>query len=100
MTDISYLNLNPPYRILLGPGLSNVHYRVQVTQTHQEAEFTVFGVEPMLKLGTWSVEITEELKPQKGDIVVQNFSHDPFYETRLDQVLQKLVPNPTCCCAR
>jgi len=71
---------------------------IQGVRTHQEAEFTVFGVEPMLKLGTWSVEITEELKPQKGDIVVQKFSHDPFYETRLDQVLQKLVPNPTCCC--
>ncbi len=29
MSDISYLDIKPPYRILLGPGPSNVHPRVQ-----------------------------------------------------------------------
>ena len=29
MSDISYMNLQPPYRILLGPGPSNIHPRVQ-----------------------------------------------------------------------
>jgi len=30
MADISYQELNPPYRILLGPGPSNIHPRVQM----------------------------------------------------------------------
>ncbi len=72
---------------------------IQGVRTHQEPEFTVFGVEPVLKLGTWPVEIVEELQPQKGDIVVQKFSHDPFYKPDLDLVLRRLVPNPTWCCA-
>jgi len=29
MSDISYQDLNPPYRVLLGPGPSNIHPRVQ-----------------------------------------------------------------------
>jgi alanine-glyoxylate transaminase/serine-glyoxylate transaminase/serine-pyruvate transaminase len=30
MSDIPYQSLNPPYRILLGPGPSNIHPRVQI----------------------------------------------------------------------
>ena len=30
MSDISYQQLNPPNRILMGPGPSNVHPRVQM----------------------------------------------------------------------
>ena len=72
---------------------------IQSVRTHQEPEYTVFGVEPHLKLGTWAVEIVEEIKPQKGDIIVQKFSHDPFYRPDLDRVLQNLVPDPMMCCA-
>ncbi|MBA7711608.1 Peroxyureidoacrylate/ureidoacrylate amidohydrolase RutB [subsurface metagenome] len=80
-----------------GAGIPIIY--IQSVRTHREPEFTVFGVEPVLKLGTWAVEIVEELKPQKGDIVVQEFSHDPFYKPNLDQVLQELVPDPMWCCA-
>ncbi len=68
---------------------------IQSVRTLQEPEFTVFGVRTMLEVGTWAVEIVEELKPQEGDIIVQKFSHDPFYRMDLDQILQKLVPDPT-----
>lgn len=80
-----------------GAGIPIIY--IQSVRTLQEPEFTVFGVEPVLKLGTWPAEIVEELEPQKGDIVVQKFSHDPFYKPNLDQVLQRLVPDPTWCCA-
>ncbi len=72
---------------------------IQGVRTLQEPEFTVFGVEPHIKLGTRAVEIIEELKPHQGDIVVQKFCHDPFYKPDLDQALQKLVRDPTWCCA-
>ena len=72
---------------------------IQGVRTLQEPEFTVFGVAPHIKLGTRSVDIIEEIKPQKGDIVIQKFSHDPFYKPDLDRVLKKLVHDPTSCCA-
>ncbi len=80
-----------------GAGIPVIY--IQSVRTLQEPEFTVFGTEPVLKLGTWAAEIVEELEPQKGDIVVQKFSHDAFYKPNLDQVLQRLVHDPTWCCA-
>ncbi len=68
---------------------------IQSVRTLKEAEFTVFGREPHLELGTWATEIVDELKPHEGDTVVQKFSHDPFFRKDLDEVLQKLVPEPT-----
>lgn len=68
---------------------------IQSVRTLKEPEFTVFGREPHLELGTWAAEIVDELKPHEGDIVVQKFSHDPFFRKDLDEVLQKLVPEPT-----
>lgn len=72
---------------------------IQSVRTQKEAEFTVFGRDSRLVIGTWDVEIIDELKPQEGDIVIQKFSHDPFYKTNLDQALERLVPDPTQCYA-
>ncbi len=68
---------------------------IQSVRTLEEPEFTVFGRPPHLKLGSSATEIVEELKPQEKDIVIQKFSHDPFYRKDLDEALQKLVPDPT-----
>lgn len=72
---------------------------VQSVRTHEEPEFTVFGIEPILKIGTWASEIVDELKPQVGDIVIQKYSHDPFFRPDLDNKLKEIVPEPTHCCA-
>jgi len=68
---------------------------IQSVRTLKEPEFTVFGRQPHLEIGTWASEIVDELKPYEEDIVVQKFSHDPFYRKDLDEVLEKLVPDPT-----
>jgi nicotinamidase-related amidase len=68
---------------------------IQSVRTLKEAQSTVFGRLPHLEIGTKASEIIDELKPHKGDIVVQKFSHDPFYRTELDEVLRKLIPDPT-----
>ncbi len=70
---------------------------VQSVRTFKEAEFTVFGREPHLELGSWGAEIVQELKPQNGDTIVQKFSHDPFFKPELDQALQRLGLDPTRC---
>jgi len=72
---------------------------IQSVRTLKEPEFTVFGRQPHLEIGTWATEIVDELKPREGDTVVQKFSHDPFYRKDLDEVLEKLVPDPTKCYA-
>ncbi|MFC2056998.1 cysteine hydrolase family protein [Chloroflexota bacterium] len=72
---------------------------LQSVRTLKEPEFIVFGREPRLGIGTWDVEIIDELRPHQGDTVIQKFSHDSFYETDLDKVLQKLVPDSTKCYA-
>ncbi len=68
---------------------------IQSVRTLQEPEFTIFGSEPILERGSWATDIVEELKPHKGDIIVQKSCHDPFYNTDLERVLQTLVPDPT-----
>ena len=68
---------------------------IQSVRTLQEPEFTVFGRDPHLQLGSWGAQIIEELKPREKDIIVPKFSHDPFYRIDLDQVLKRLVPEPT-----
>ncbi|MBI4284478.1 MAG: cysteine hydrolase [Chloroflexi bacterium] len=68
---------------------------IQSVRTTEEPYFTVFKQEPVLKIGTWASAIVDELKPQREDIVVQKFSHDPFYRPDLDNVLKRLVPDPT-----
>lgn len=51
---------------------------VQSVRTFREAEFTVFGREPHLGLGSWDAEIVKELKPQDRDTIIQKFFYDPF----------------------
>jgi ureidoacrylate peracid hydrolase len=72
---------------------------IQSVRTLEEPEIGVFNVRPILKLGTWNSEIIDEIKPESGDTIVQKFSHDPFFKPDLDNVLKKLVPDPTHCYA-
>jgi ureidoacrylate peracid hydrolase len=72
---------------------------IQSVRTLTEPQFTVFKSRPSLEIGTWASEIVADLTPQGEDIVVQKRSHDPFYRTELDAVLERLVPDPTSCCA-
>ncbi len=68
---------------------------IHSVRTLKEAEFTVFGRDKHLELGSWGAEIIDEIKPRKGDTVIDKFSHDCFLRKDLDQALKKLVPDPT-----
>jgi len=72
---------------------------IQSVRTLKEPQFTVFKSRPSLEIDTWASDIVTELTPQGDDIVVQKHSHDPFYGTELDNVLDRLVPDPTTCYA-
>jgi nicotinamidase-related amidase len=62
--------------------------RVAFTQDwHQEddPEFRIWPVHAVA--GTWGAEIVEELRPLKGELVVQKVRYDAFYGTPLDHYL-------------
>src|ERR1043166_6985114 len=63
---------------------------VQSVRTKDHPEFTVFGRPYGLLLGTPAVEFVDELKPLPGEIVVQKTSHDCFYKTTMEAVLERL----------
>jgi ureidoacrylate peracid hydrolase len=70
---------------------------IHSVRTLKEAQFTVFGRDKLLELGSWGAAIIDEIEPQRGDIVIDKFTHDCFFKTALDQTLERLVPDPTSC---
>ena len=63
---------------------------VQSVRTKDHPEFTVFGRPYGLLLGSAGAEFVEELKPLPGEIVVQKTSHDCFFKTSMETVLEQL----------
>jgi nicotinamidase-related amidase len=67
---------------------------VQSVRTPDHPEFTIFGRPHSLILGTPAVEFVEELKPLPGEPVVQKTSHDCFYKTTMESVLEQFDLRP------
>ena len=63
---------------------------VQSVRTKDHPEFTVFGRPYSLILGSHGADFIDELKPLPGETVVQKTSHDCFYKTQMESVLEKL----------
>lgn len=63
---------------------------VQSIRYPDSPEFTVFGHKPHLLHSTWGSEYIEELAPVQGEVVVEKNSHDPFYNTRMEQALANM----------
>ncbi len=63
---------------------------VQSVRTKDHPEFTVFGRPYGLILGSHGADFVPELKPLPGETVVQKTSHDCFYKTQMEAVLEKL----------
>ena len=53
-----------------------------------DPEFRIWPVHAVAE--TWGAEIVEELKPQKGELVIQKVRYDAFYGTPLDHYLHLL----------
>ena len=56
----------------------------------KDPEFKKMGWPAHAVKGTQGAEIVKELKPQKGDYIVQKSTYSGFYKTRLDGLLRKL----------
>ena len=60
----------------------------------ESPEFSRFGQSPILLKGTWNAQIIEELTPVAGEPVIEKQSHDCFYRTEMDPLLEKLSIRP------
>lgn len=61
---------------------------------HKEGSLALYREHPeledkLLLPGTWGTEIVKELKPEKGDIVVEKPRYSGFFDTNLDTVLKR-----------
>jgi ureidoacrylate peracid hydrolase len=67
---------------------------VQSIRSKSHPEFTVFGRKYGLLEGSAGVEFVDKLKPLPGEVVVQKTSHDCFYKTSMESVLEEFDLRP------
>ena len=57
-------------------------------------EFTLFNNVIRKMEGTWAAEFVEALRPEAGEPVIVKYTHDCFYRTEMEQVLDSLGMHP------
>jgi nicotinamidase-related amidase len=65
---------------------------IYICDTHapDDKEFSKFGWPPHAVRGTKGAAVVEELKPQKGDVIIEKTAYSGFYKTDLDETLKRL----------
>ncbi len=86
----------PPLKLLLqrarSAGVQVVF--IQSVRSRNDPQFTVFGREFFLLENSWGSQIIDELKPRASEPVVTKRTHDCFYKTDLDNLLEKMNIKP------
>lgn len=67
---------------------------VQSVRTPDTPDHSVFGRPHHLIEGTWGSEYVEELTPEPGATIVKKYAHDCFYNTTMDETLERLGIRP------
>ena len=75
-----------------GVGGKIIH--VQSVRSKNHPEFTVFGRKYGLLEGSAGVEFVDALKPLPGERIVQKTSHDCFYKTSMESILEEFDLRP------
>jgi nicotinamidase-related amidase len=63
---------------------------VQSMRDANSPEFVRFGHFPFILKNTWGSTFIEEVSPKEGEPVVEKNTHDCFYKTEMDNLLEKL----------
>jgi nicotinamidase-related amidase len=66
----------------------------QSVRKPEALEFTLFHNVVRKIEGTWGAEFVEELKPERDEPVVVKYTHDCFYRTEMESVLDRLEMRP------
>jgi nicotinamidase-related amidase len=61
----------------------------QSVRKRDALEFTLFKNVVRKVEGTWGAEFIDELKPEPGEPVVVKYTHDCFYRTEMESVLER-----------
>lgn len=75
-------------------GVDGKIIHVQSVRSKNHPEFTVFGRNYGLLEGSAGVEFVDALKPLPGERVVQKTSHDCFYKTSMESILEEFDLRP------
>jgi nicotinamidase-related amidase len=67
---------------------------VQSVRFPNSPEFIRFGKVPILLKGAWGAQFVEELTPEEGEPVIEKHTHDCFYKTEMDSLLERLAIRP------
>ena len=66
----------------------------QSVRYENSPEFVRFGHFPFILKNTWGSAYIDELTPKEGEPVVEKNTHDCFYKTEMDNLLEKLKVLP------
>ena len=75
-------------------GVDGKIIHVQSVRSKNHPEFTVFGRKYGLLEGSAGVEFVDALKPLPGENIVQKTSHDCFYKTSMESILEQFDLRP------
>lgn len=75
-------------------GVNGKIIHVQSVRSKNHPEFTVFGRKYGLLEGSAGVEFVDALKPLPGERIVQKTSHDCFYKTSMESILEEFDLRP------
>lgn len=63
---------------------------VQSVRYESSPQFARFGQPPFILKNTWGSAFIEEAAPKDGEAVIEKNTHDCFYQTEMDNILQQL----------
>jgi len=63
---------------------------VQSVRYEDSPEFVRFGHFPFILKNTWGSTYIEEVAPKEGEPIIEKNTHDCFYKTEMDNLLQQL----------
>ncbi|MFX0097707.1 MAG: cysteine hydrolase family protein [Candidatus Hodarchaeota archaeon] len=66
---------------------------IYVCDAHEIDDNEFLEFKPHAVKGTEGAEVVEELRPQKGDIIIEKTKFDGFYSTELNRILKELKVN-------
>ena len=67
---------------------------VQSVRYENSPEFVRFGHFPFILKNTWGSTLIDEVYPKAGEPIVEKNTHDCFYKTAMDNLLEKLKVLP------
>jgi len=67
---------------------------VQSVRFQDSPEFIRFNQPTILLKGTWATQWIEELSPKPGEPIIEKHTHDCFYQTEMDSLLERLAIHP------